>query len=257
MSFFDNWLAFNECFDEGDFTALTQLVGYKILAIDNERKHPESFLLTDRELMNRTGIKSGQTIVEARRRLKNAGLIDFKTAKNKPTRYSIKHQSSTNDQSIKHGASTNQARALVSYTQNLKEEEEKENNYDGAGANTSELEEILEYWERDLRGGRLIFEHQAEIAVWLSKKGLHWLKDAMKTAAESNNNPRGMSFKYLKAVISNKLKLETAATPKGGEKSGTDNEKGYAVDPVTGYKYTLPDTSKDPDLSKYKDWDIE
>ena len=108
-----------------------------------------------------------------------------------------------------------------------------------------------------MRGGRLIFEHQAEIAVWLSKKGLHWLKDAMKTAAESNNNPRGMSFKYLKAVISNKLKLETAATPKGGEKSGTDNEKGYAVDPVTGYKYTLPDTSKDPDLSKYKDWDIE
>ena len=83
----------------------------------------------------------------------------------------------------------------------------------------------MEYWERDLRGGRLTFEHQAEIAVWLSKKGLHWLKDAMKTAAESNNNPRGMSFKYLKAVISNKLKSETAATPKGGDKKDSVDEQ--------------------------------
>ena len=94
MSFFDNWLAFNECFDEGDFTALTQLVGYKILAIDNERKHPESFLLTDRELMNRTGIKSGQTIV----RRTNQPATQSSTNQARTT-----NQSSTGQARIKHG----------------------------------------------------------------------------------------------------------------------------------------------------------
>lgn len=117
MTFFDCWLTFNKCFDEGNFTALTQLVGYKLLAIDNELKHPESFLLTDRELMSRTSIKSGQTIVEARRQLKNAGLIDFKPGKGqKPTRYILKRESSTNTPPIKQESSKNQAQGLVSYT---------------------------------------------------------------------------------------------------------------------------------------------
>ena len=105
-TFFDSWGAFNSCFDKGNFAALTQLVGYKLLAVDNELKHPESFLLTDRELMSRTGIKSGQTIVEARRQLKNAGLIDFKTAKAKPTRYWL----------IKQNPIKIQASGFISYT---------------------------------------------------------------------------------------------------------------------------------------------
>ena len=87
MKFFDCWKALNECFDESNLTALTQLVGYKLLAVANELKFPDSFLLTDRELMSRTNIKSGRTIVEARRQLKNAGLIDFETEKARPTRY--------------------------------------------------------------------------------------------------------------------------------------------------------------------------
>ena len=110
MNFFDCWKTLNTRFDEGDITAQTQLVGYKLFAIFNERMFPDWLPLTDRELMSRTNIRSGQTIVEARRQLKNAGLIDFKTAKNKPTRYqltlSIKHESSTSQARIKHGAST-------------------------------------------------------------------------------------------------------------------------------------------------------
>ena len=89
MKFFDYWFALNTRFDEGDLTAQTQLVGYKLFAIFNERKFPEWLPLTDRELMSRTNIKSGQTIVEARRQLKNAGLIDFTTAKARPTRYTF------------------------------------------------------------------------------------------------------------------------------------------------------------------------
>lgn len=115
MEFFDGWKPLNARFDEGDLTALTQLVGYKIYAIFDEHRFPESLPISDRELMSRTNIKSGQTIVAARRALKNAGLIDFTTAKNKPTRYRLTIQSSTNQAPIKHETSTNQAGEANSY----------------------------------------------------------------------------------------------------------------------------------------------
>lgn len=139
MSFFDNWLAFNECFDSRNLSALTQLVGYKLLAVDNELQHPESFLLSDRTLMTRAGIRSGQSIVQARRELKNVGLIDFKAGKGaKPTRYwfTIKRESSENDDSTKQDSSKIQASRVISYTQ--REEEEKRNEDDDAGAREAE-----------------------------------------------------------------------------------------------------------------------
>ena len=114
MDFFSCWKTLNACFDNGDLTAQAQLVGYKIFAIFNERMFPESLSISDRELMSRTNIKSGQTIVAARRALKNAGLIDFETAKNKPTRYRLTiAQSSTNQAPIKHESSTGK---FVCYT---------------------------------------------------------------------------------------------------------------------------------------------
>ena len=81
MDFFTLWKHFNSTFDRGNFTAHEQLVGYKLLTICNELRLPTEFRLSDRELQRRTSIKSTQTIVEARRWLKNAGLIDFKATK--------------------------------------------------------------------------------------------------------------------------------------------------------------------------------
>ena len=92
MKFFDYWKALNARFDEGDLPAMTQLVGYKLLAIFNERMFPSSLAISDRELMERTGIPSGHTIVDARRRLKNAGLIDCDTRQGKTTRYRLTMQ---------------------------------------------------------------------------------------------------------------------------------------------------------------------
>ena len=89
MEFFDGWKTLNARFDEGDLTALTQLVGYKLFVIFDEQRFPESLPISDRELMSRTGIQSTRTIVEARRRLKNAGLIDFETRHGKITRYRL------------------------------------------------------------------------------------------------------------------------------------------------------------------------
>ncbi len=132
MEFFDGWKTLNARFDEGDLTALTQLVGYKLFVIFDEQRFPESLPISDRELMRRTGIQSGQTIVEARRRLKNAGLIDFDARQGKITRYRLTlDQSSSNQAVIKQLPSSNQAvgeipikRARDRYIPVFKEEED-------------------------------------------------------------------------------------------------------------------------------------
>lgn len=212
MNFFDCWKTLNECFDESNLTALTQLVGYKLFAVANELKFPESFLLTDRELMSRTNIKSGQTIVEARRQLKNAGLIDFETKKARPTRYRF----TINQATIKQDSSNNQARfkqdsskienPYIRAREDVKTLDSLSvNHLSTRGREISELDTIFEYWERDLRGGRLSFEHQGQIAAWLAQHGVEWLKAAMRETSDANGNSHGLSFKLLRAVIDRKL----------------------------------------------------
>ena len=209
MEFFEGWKTLNARFDECDLTALTQLVGYKLLAIDNELRHPDSFLLTDRELMSRTNIKSGQTIVAARRDLKNAGLIDFKTAKSKPTRYwfTIKQDSSNNQANIKQDSSKNQASLASSNIRtreevlDLKTEDSLSSSY--ACANTSKLDNILEYWEQS-GGGRLTVEHQSELAALVEKRGADFVKAAIREAADSNGSRFGLSMKFFRSVLASK-----------------------------------------------------
>lgn len=245
MNFFDCWKTLNTRFDEGDMTAQTQLVGYKLFAIFNERMFPEWLPLTDRELQSRTNIRSGQTIVEARRQLKNAGLIDFKTAKNKPTQYRltipIKHESSTNQAPDKHESSTGQAPGFVPYTrvrEDVKTLDLKTSSSSSStGArDTSKLDTLLEYWERDLRGGRLSFEQQGQIAAWLEQHGYEWLKAAMREASDANGNSHGLNFKLLRAVIDRKLnppQKPQLRLLKGGEKSGGQSEYRYEPLPAS------------------------
>lgn len=47
----------------------------------NACRQPHSFLLTDRELQNLTGLSSQNALTAAKRQLKNFGLIDFKAHK--------------------------------------------------------------------------------------------------------------------------------------------------------------------------------
>lgn len=207
MNFFDGWLALNACFDEGDLSATTQLVGYKLFAIFNERKFPESLLITDRELMSRTNIKSGQTIVEARRQLKNAGLIDFTANKARPTRYrlTIKQDSSKIQASAKQETSKRQASRFISYTPN---EEIRAKTSDDACADANEIQDV---WKQtfgvDLRGERALeLERLA---------GLDWTRTV--TAIRRTAQQSGLSneYAYFKAVY-DKL-------AKGGERRDGDD----------------------------------
>lgn len=87
MKFFEGWRELNRRLNASNLTAPTQLVMYKLFYMFDEQRFPESLLVSDRELMSVANIKSTKTIVEARRQLKNLGLIDFETAHGKPTRY--------------------------------------------------------------------------------------------------------------------------------------------------------------------------
>mgnify|MGYP003571294193 CR=1 FL=1 len=108
--FFDYWKNLNDGFAEHNLSALTQLVGYKLLAEFNKAKF-SGITLTDRELKAITNIHSLKSIHDAKAQLKQFGLIDFKTQKNKPTIYTLcnpvsKHEVNTEETQSKHEVNT-------------------------------------------------------------------------------------------------------------------------------------------------------
>ena len=108
---------------------------------------------------------------------------------------------------------SDEAAGSVSYTQNPE---------------TPELIDVLDYWEDELRGGRLTFEHQSELEVYLNRYGLEWVKEVMKQASDSNKDPRGISPKFLFAVLKSRANPKPKTT-KGGERDEQRDE--YAKPP--------------------------
>lgn len=111
-----------------------------------------------------------------------------------------------------------------------------------AGARTlNEVDELVEYWERELRGGRLSFEHMSELSIWVKTKGKDFVKDAMREASDSNGI--ALNMKLLRKVIENKANPQPL---KGGEKTGK-------VDRTVAEKApTKIDYGKEPDYSWIK-----
>ena len=108
---------------------------------------------------------------------------------------------------------SDEATGSVSYTQNPE---------------TPELIAVLDYWEEKLHGGRLTFEHQSELEVYVNRYGLEWVKEAMRKAADGNDSPYGIRPKYLFTILKNKANPKAKAT-KGGEKDEQRDE--YAKPP--------------------------
>jgi len=109
------------------------------------------------------------------------------------------------------GDESDEATGSVSYTQNPE---------------TSELIAVLDYWDEELHGGRLTFEHQSELEVYVNRYGSEWVKEAMKAGADANNNPHGISPKYLFTILKNKANPKAT---KGGERDEQRDE--YAKPP--------------------------
>ena len=105
-----------------------------------------------------------------------------------------------------------------------------------AGARTlNEVDELVEYWERELRGGRLSFEHMSELSVWLKSKGYEFVKEAMREASDSNGI--ALNMKLLRKVYDNKVNPQPL---KGGERNGKA-DKTVAAKVPTRIEYEEPD----------------
>lgn len=211
MEFFDGWKTLNARFDKGDLTALTQLVGYKLFVIFDEQRFPESLPISDRELMSRTGIQSGQTIVEARRRLKNAGLIDFDTRKGKITRYRLTLDRSSTDQAvIKQSPSSNQAVGEIPintraprYTPILKEEEaHTRGSYGGDGLTVEEtvaLDALVDEWQDSPVFCKLDVKLVSQLAALLKEHGAAAMRTAMEAARRTQKS--GVNLAYFTRAL--------------------------------------------------------
>lgn len=212
-------------FEKNDFAPLAssaQLVYLHLLQLNNRHGNSGIVQISDRELERLTSLNKN-TITKAKRTLKNCKWIDFYTEPDKPhrgTSYTLtfftlgQSVGQTMGQSIIQtmGQSVGQSvgqpteipikRAHEDLkTKDLKNEKSiyQQSN---ARAREDELDKLLEYWEQDLKGGRLSIEHQSHIRAWLADKGLAWLKEAMKEASDANG--RYLNFKLLKGVVARK-----------------------------------------------------
>ena len=192
--FFDYWENLNDGFEEHNLSALTQLVGYKLLAEFNKAKF-SGVTLTDRELKAITNIHSLKSIHDAKAQLKQFNLIDFKTQKNKPTIYSLceplsKHEVNTEETPSEHEVNA----AYSNYTNNNQKEEDlktirpediKRKKIRARASYFPHLrfdEELWLWWESDCLEDELADEELVHYSEMQSKYGMKKLKAAMKEA---------------------------------------------------------------------------
>ena len=152
-----------------------------------------------------------ETIRRGRQRLKAKGFIEFKSGDGQEPEYKLPclHPDDTPADTPDNTPADSWASSYLRTREDVQDFKRKNLPVNGAGA--CELDNLLEYWESELHGGRLTIEHQSELSVWLSRYGYDWLRSALKEASDANSNPRGVNPKFLFAVLKRK------ADVKGGE----------------------------------------
>ena len=215
-------------------SALTQLVGYKLLAEFNKAKF-SGVTLTDRELKAITNIHSLKSIHDAKAQLKQYGLIDFKTKKNKPTIYTLcepvsKHEVNTEETPSEHEVNTAYSITLTKTKQeDVKTEDiktsEKKRARDVVNKSKGYIEyfsleldvELVEEWENDYICDDLT-PHDLKILSGLQKKyGVEKLKTAMKQAYHKYGR-----YTKIGAI------QDCLEKPKGEVTNGSDDTSEYA-----------------------------
>lgn len=132
----------------------------------------------------------------------DSGLVCYTACAPKKMLLDVKTPKKENLSICSAGAREEQRREMpaVVFAMPKNREEEK------ANEEVEEIDELQEYWENEIRGGKLTFEHLSKLEAYLKTKGLKWLKEAMKETANENNNPYGSSPKLLFGVIAKKEK---------------------------------------------------
>ena len=82
--------------------------------------------------------------------------------------------------------------------------------------NAENLDEVCDFWQESIHGGRLTVEHLSWLANLLESHDVEWVKNLMRETADANGNSFGASPKLLKAVYDRRRQPKKRL--KGGEK---------------------------------------
>lgn len=244
MTFFDGWRALNTCLDASDLTAPTQLVAYKLFAIFNERRFPESLLVSDRELLSRTNLKSTKTIFEARRQLKNAGIFDFTAEPGKTTRYNFGKQLINSSETVgkqlvnsSETPDTNPNIRVRDKTQDVKTKDITSSSTARARVPVNyDIDRLVERWEQSGAFGKIDMLIVSKLTALLKSYTCDEILSAMDKAILGNDNRRGVNYNYFEAILKGGEKRERfAKSPKVATidyklPKRTGNEPWLAVD---------------------------
>ena len=224
----DYFKGFHSLKERTRLSAGAQAVYVSILGEFNRARFPERIVLSDRELKQLAGLKSVSSAHEAKNVLKNNRLIDFVAKRGGFTQYQLLAEQLPNSSRTiaeqlpndsrtagerQNGVPNTRARRLE--TGDSQTEDTFLPNVQPARA-CEELDNLIEYWERDLQGGRLAFEQQSQLEAWGERYGYGWLKAVMNEASESRDH-RGLTFKFLRAVVNSRLNPRQKPL-KGGER---------------------------------------
>lgn len=219
-----------------------QAVYFTLLGEFNAARFPKLLSISERALQELSGLSSHSTVNDAKRILKNCGLIDFKKT-GRITQYElilITDQLPTNCRPVTDQLPTSyrpiadqsnevpniRARVdkdirhktidLLTTTTTTREENfsEKANNSTEVGnplETFDDLDEVQDLWQ-SLQFAKLNHLILSKLKVLIEKHGKEAVIKAMNTANESNGNSRGVSFNYFAAI------LERQQNPKKGGK---------------------------------------
>lgn len=228
-----------------------QLIYVHLLHLNNRLGNTGTVKISDRELGLRTRL-SKQTITEAKRQLKNRGLIDFKTDRDSPaktTTYTLTFFSEKVGQELGQelgqevGQEVGQSALFPIHTRAIEDKEERKKNKDEIQSRgrehlkvveneeEEEIDELMEYWEH-AGGAKLNQLILSELAALLKDHTMPKIKKAIDEASLGNNNPKyGFSLNYLKLKLSDIEKAEKGGVSNARRQQTID----YGEEPDTSW----------------------
>lgn len=238
MSLINLFKEFHRDAIQQEFPPSTRVLFDTLLYKFNEAFWTDKLVLSERELISLTGLPK-TTVNDAKRFLAARRIIKITPFKNK-TAYSLgdewaKLAPTTNRPVTDRSPTTNRPAAdrfgglsITHVREDVKTLDNLSVGLSAGAENFSEVDTLLEYWDGELKGGRLTFEHQSQISAWLAQHGFEWVKAAMREASDANGNRHGLNFKLLRGVVERKANPPLRIV-KGGEKRASNPQKqGYA-----------------------------
>ena len=221
ISLIDYFKAFHRYSKEHELSASARSLGFSLIGEFNARLWPRELCFSDNELATLSGVRTRETIRDAKNLLKECKWINFSPGKNRKSVIQLLPDNLVDNlvDNLPDNLPDNFGAGSIKRARE-DAKDVKTNFIPVTVAGTREdLDKVEDYW-RELGGGRLTVEHLSKLEVCLDRHGFDWVMAVMKEAADSNGSRFGASPKYLFAVIAGKEKGgERREQPKRSEQT--------------------------------------